>query len=310
MPTDAAARSKTTLCVKDEHLHRVLSGEDLLVLDGAMGSLLQARGLTSSGQAPDLLSITKPGAIAGVHADYVRAGSESVCSNTFGANSLKLTGDETVPEVYAAAASCARAAGARYVAGDIGPCGEILEPYGDLEEDEALKIFSEQARAAKSAGCDLIAIETMTDLAEAELAVAAARSATNLPIFATMSFEENGRTVFGATPEEAAKRLVDAGANAVGLNCSLGPEGMVDIVRRFAASAACPIIAKPNAGLPRVEAGRTIYDVSPDEFACAMERIIDAGATIVGGCCGTTPAHIEKLAGVVRARRAKYGEEA
>ncbi len=310
MSIDAAAHPKTTLCIKDAHLHRVLAGEDLLVLDGAMGSLLQARGLTGNGQAPDLLSIAKPGAIAGVHADYVRAGSEAVCSNTFGANSLKLTGDATVPEVYAAAASCARAAGARYVAGDIGPSGDILEPYGDLEEDEAFRIFAEQARAAKSAGCDLIAIETMTDLAEATCAVRAARATTNLPIFATMSFEENGRTVFGATPEEAAARLAEAGANAVGLNCSLGPESMVDIVRRFADATTLPVIAKPNAGLPRIVQGATIYDVSPDDFADAMERILDAGATIVGGCCGTTPAHIEALKHVVERRRAQQQEEA
>ena len=295
----------TNLRIKDDDLARVLAGERMLIEDGAMGTMLQAHGLAAGGAPGDLLNLTEPAGIAAIHRAYVEAGSELVITNTFGACSLKLGDAASVAEVYRAAANNVRAAGARYVAGDIGPTGELLDPYGDLEHDEAYDVFAEQARAARDAGADVIAIETMTDLAEAEIAVRAARAETDLPVFATMAFQENGRTVFGATPEQATETLVAAGANAVGLNCSLSPEAMRSVAQRFivaAREAGVPVIVKPNAGLPRVEGGETIYDVEPADFARAMADIIDDGATIVGGCCGTDERFIAALAEVVRTR--------
>lgn len=294
------------LRIPDENFAAVLAGTAKLVEDGAMGTMLQSRGLSSGGQAPDLLNLSSPDDIREVHAAYVNAGAELVITNTFGACSLKLGDAASVGDVYRAAVANARAAGARYVAGDIGPTGEMLDPYGDLEEDEAYDIFAEQARAARDAGCDLIAVETMTDLNEAKLAVSAARAETNLPIFATMAFQENGHTIFGATPEQAAETLVAAGANAIGVNCSLSPEAMRGVVQRFVTAAkplGVPIIAKPNAGLPHLKDGITIYDVDPEDFAAAMADIIDDGATIVGGCCGTDERFIKALAAIVDEKR-------
>lgn len=305
MHNQNAACDHANLSIKDDHLARVLAGKAMLVEDGAMGTMLQTRGLTAGGTAPDLLNLTHPDDITAVHAAYVQAGSEIVMTNTFGACALKLGDDASVADVYRAAAANARAAGAHYVAGDIGPTGELLDPYGDLEEDDAYELFAEQARAARDAGCDLIAIETMTDLAEATIAVRAARSETDLPIFATMAFQENGYTVFGATPEAATETLVAAGANAVGLNCSLSPETMRGVAQRFVAAArplGIPVIVKPNAGLPRMEDGETVYDVDPADFARAMEPIVEDGATIIGGCCGTDPRFIAELAQIVRKR--------
>lgn len=281
--------------VKDEHLLAVLAGTERLVEDGAMGTMLQASGLLAPGALPDLLSLSHPEAITAIHAAYVEAGAELLTTNTFRANRRQLPEGTSVAEVYAAAVGCARAAGARYVAGDIGPTGELLEPYGDLEHEEAYELFAEQARAASAAGADLVVIETMADLAEAELAVRAAREACDLPVFATMTFAAGGRTMFGASPEDAVGTLVAAGAHAVGVNCSLGPDELLPIAERMLARAACPVILKPNAGLPRMEGGQTVYDVTPEEFACAMERALEAGVTIVGGCCGTSPAFIKEL---------------
>ena len=295
----------TNLRIADDHLARVLAGEDMLVEDGAMGTMLLARGLSTGGTPCDLLNLSNPEDIAAIHRAYVEAGAELVITNTFGACPLKLGSAASTADVYRAAADNVRAAGARYVAGDIGPTGELLEPYGDLEADEAYGLFAEQARAARDANVDVIAIETMTDLAEAEIAVRAARTETDLPVFATMAFLDIGRTSFGATPEQAIETLVAAGASAVGLNCSLSPEAIRPVAQRFIAAAQAagvPVIVKPNAGLPRVEDSGAVYDVEPADFARAMADIIDDGATIVGGCCGTDERFIAALAEVVRSR--------
>ncbi len=297
------------LTIKDEHLARGLRGEDILMLDGAMGTQLWARGLATAGELPDLLNISRPEEIIAVHADYVAAGAEIITSNTFGANAHKLGNRATVQEVYSAAVSCARAAGARYVGGNIGPTGTLLEPMGTMTFEEAYDIFAEQVEAAQKAGCDIILIETMGDLREAKAALLAARECSTLPVLVTMTFGEDGRTFLGTPPEVAATMLSSMGAHLVGLNCSLGPDELLDVARIMASHARCPLVVRPNAGMPRVEDGQTVYDVAPQEFAHSMRAMLDVGAGVVGGCCGTGPDHIAELRNVVDSYKAPIARD-
>lgn len=291
------------LTVTDAHLAEALAGRTYLLFDGGMGTLVQAAGLHTVHEVPDLLNLTHPEAIVAIQRQYVEAGADCITTNTFNTNRLKLANaGATVAEVYAAAAANARAAGAPLVAGDIGPTGALLEPLGTLTFDEAFDIFSEQARAAEAAGCDLIVVETMADLLEAKAAVLAAVESTTLPVFATMTFGEDGRTFLGTTPAIAATTLSALGASAVGLNCSLGPTELAPLVGELAPHDRALVMAQPNAGLPRIQDGETVFDVGPNEFAQAMEAILDAGATVVGGCCGTTPDHIAALRALIDAR--------
>ncbi|WP_417305710.1 homocysteine S-methyltransferase family protein, partial [Ellagibacter isourolithinifaciens] len=192
------------LAIKDEHLKRALLGQDFLVVDGAMGTQLQERGLADAGQIPELLNFSHPDDIAAIHKAYVDAGAEVITTNTFGANRLKLEGAASVEDVYRAAAECARAAGAPYIAGDVGPTGALLEPMGTMSFEEAYDLFAEQVRAVAAAGCDVVLIETMADLREAKAALLAAQENCDLPVFATMTFGEDGRTFLGTSPEVAA----------------------------------------------------------------------------------------------------------
>lgn len=291
------------LTVTDAHLAEALAGRAYLLFDGGMGTLVQAAGLHTVHAVPDLLNLTHPEAIVAIQRQYVEAGADCITTNTFSANRLKLAStDATVAEVYAAAAANAWAAGAPLVAGDIGPTGALLEPLGTLTFDEAFDIFSEQACAAEAAGCDLIVVETMADLLEAKAAVLAAVESTTLPVFATMTFGEDGRTFLGTTPAIAATTLSALGASAVGLNCSLGPTELAPLVGELAPHDRALVMAQPNAGLPRIQDGETVFDVGPNEFAQAMEAILDAGATVIGGCCGTTPDHIAALRALIDAR--------
>lgn len=291
------------LTVTDAHLAEALAGRAYLLFDGGMGTLVQAAGLHAVHEVPDLLNLTHPEAIVAIQRQYVEAGADCITTNTFNTNRLKLANaGATVAEVYAAAAANARVAGAPLVAGDIGPTGALLEPLGTLTFDEAFDIFSEQARAAEAAGCDLIVVETMADLLEAKAAVLAAVESTTLPVFATMTFGEDGRTFLGTTPAIAATTLSALGASAVGLNCSLGPTELAPLVGELAPHDRALVMAQPNAGLPRIQDGETIFDVGPNEFAQAMETILDAGATVIGGCCGTTPDHIAALRALIDAR--------
>lgn len=291
------------LTVTDAHLAEALAGRAYLLFDGGMGTLVQAAGLHTVHAVPDLLNLTHPEAIVAIQRQYVEAGADCITTNTFSANRLKLAStDATVAEVYAAAAANARAAGAPLVAGDIGPTGALLEPLGTLTFDEAFDIFSEQACAAEAAGCDLIVVETMADLLEAKAAVLAAVESTTLPVFATMTFGEDGRTFLGTTPAIAATTLSALGASAVGLNCSLGPTELAPLVGELAPYDRALVMAQPNAGLPRIQDGETVFDVGPNEFSQAMEAILDAGAMVIGGCCGTTPDHIAALRALIDAR--------
>lgn len=294
--------SPRTLRIKDDYLARALAGESFLVFDGGMGTLIQKAGLDQAAPTPDLLTLVHPDAIEAIHRAYVEAGCDVVTTNTFGANALKLEGHASVEEVFTAAIRVARSAGARYVAADIGPTGALLEPLGTMTFDEAYDLFAEQASAACAAGCDLIIIETMADLREAKAAVLAALENTDVPVFVTMTFGEDGRTFLGTTPAVAAASLSAMGVSAVGVNCSLGPDKLLPAVREMARFARCPVMVQPNAGLPHMIDGETVYDVHPADFACAMQPIIEAGASIVGGCCGTTPDFTRELVALTQGR--------
>ena len=283
-------------------LSAVLDGNEFLLFDGAMGTQLQERGL-AAGELPELLCLTNPAEVTEVHAAYVAAGADVVTTNTFGANADKLGDAASVEEVFSAAVACARAASPRYVAADIGPTGQLLAPMGPLAFDDAYELFARQVRAADVAGADLFVIETMADLAEAKAALLAVRENSDLPAFVTMTFQEDGRTFLGTTPEVAALTLSSLGAAAVGINCSLGPAEVAPLVERMLPWTSCPVMVQANAGLPRVEDGVTVFDIGADEYARAVAGMLDAGVTIVGGCCGTTPAHIAAERALLAARR-------
>lgn len=285
------AGTRRPLRIKDDHLRRVLEGKDFLVFDGAMGTQLQAHGMPA-GAIPELLCLSNPDLVTAIHRSYVEAGSEVVTCNSFGASAPKLGDACTVDELFLAAVRCAQASGARYVAADIGPTGSLLEPMGPLSFDDAYELFAEQVRAADAAGADLFIIETMADLAEAKAALLAAREYSDLPVFVTMTFDADGRTFLGTTPEAATVTLCALGADAVGINCSLGPSDVLPLIQRVCAWADCPVIAQANAGLPHTHDQDTVYDVSPADYVAAIEAMVDAGVTIVGGCCGTTPDYI------------------
>ena len=261
-----------------------------------MGTVLQQRGLPPGG-LPELLNLTEPELLGGVFREYIDAGSQVLYANTFGANRRKLarTG-RTVEEVVAAAVSIAKGAAAGtgvLTALDVGPLGELLEPMGSLPFEEAYALFREIMEAGAAAGADLIAIETMTDLAEARAALLAAKEAADLPVLVTMSFDETGRTFTGCTIPSMAHTLEGLGADAIGLNCSLGPDRLAPLLRELSENTRLPVAAKPNAGLPDPVDGH--YDMDPEAFVRAMEACVEAGATLVGGCCGTSPAYIRRL---------------
>lgn len=291
------------LRIADEHLERVLRGFDLLVEDGAIGTQLQAHGVAAGGQIPDLASIEHPDVVTLIHREYVEAGAQMVTTNSFGANALKLGGAASVEDVCSAAVACAKRSGARYVAGSIGPLGKLLEPFGDVSFDDAYDLFHQQAEALAQAGADLIAIETMTDLREAKAALLAARDACDLPVIASMTYAKNRRTMFGSSPAVVAATLSALGANVVCVNCSLGPEELLPVVEELVSAARCPVAVRPNAGMPRLVDGETVYDVTPEQFASAMEGILDAGATLIGGCCGTNPSFTRLLSQLAQRRQ-------
>ena len=274
--------------VVDARLARVLAGDDTLIFDGAMGTQLQAAGL-DAGELPELLCLSDPEKITGIHRAYVEAGSDVVTTNTFGANARKLGEAASVREVFSAAVACARAANPGYVAADIGPTGALLRPMGTLSFDEAYDLFAEQAIAATEAGADLFIVETMADLLEAKAAVLACRENSDLPVFCTMTFGEDGRTFLGTTPEVAAVTLSALGADVIGINCSLGPADVAPLVMRMMPWSRRPVMVQANAGLPSVVDGVTTYSVGVDEYCEALEPLVRAGVTVLGGCCGTTP---------------------
>ena len=275
--------------------------DKILILDGAMGTVLQQRGLPPGGK-PELLNFTDPELLRSIYREYIAAGSQILCANTFGASTPKLAGTgRTVDEVVSAAVAIAREAAAGTdvkVSLDVGPLGELLEPMGSLTFEGAYGYFQEIALAGERAGADLVSIETMTDLYEAKAALLAVKENTRLPVFVTMSFEADGRTFTGCTLSSMARTLEGLGADAIGLNCSLGPDKLAPFLAELCACTRLPVIAKPNAGLPDPVTGR--YGMGPEEFAAALLPCLEAGVTIFGGCCGTTPAHIKTMADALK----------
>ncbi len=267
-----------------------------LILDGAMGTELQKRGL-GLGERPDLLSLTQPEIVESVNRAYVEAGSDFICANTFGTNAKKLRGcGHSVGEVVAAGVAAAKRAASgtnARVLLDVGPIGELMEPAGSLRFDEAYEIYKEVCLAGACAGADALFFETMTDLYEVKAAILAAKENTALPVLVSMTFEENGRTFTGCTVESLALVAEGLGADAVGINCSLGPLEIYPLAERLCAATNLPVLIKPNAGLPDPATGQ--YNVSPRQFCEGMARYKELGVSAVGGCCGTTPEYIALL---------------
>lgn len=279
----------------------LMQDHDFLILDGGMGTMLQAQGLPLGG-IPEVWNLEHPEIITAVHRAYAEAGADVVYANTFGCNRLKMarTG-HSVQELTEAAIRCAKASGAQYTALDIGPIGQMLEPTGTLRFEEAYDMFREQIEAGRDA--DLIVFETMSDLAEVRAGVLAARDfGGGKPIFVTMSFEENGRTFTGCPVSAMAVTLEGLGADAIGVNCSLGPEELVPIVEELCRWTTLPVIVKPNAGLP--DPVTNAYSFTAKRFAESMQRFTEMGAVIFGGCCGTTPEHIAALSGMLKTQNA------
>ena len=266
-----------------------------VLLDGGMGTMLQARGLPV-GATPELVALEHPDWLRDIHTAYLDAGSQIIYANTFGANREKLerTG-RSVEEIVTAAVTVAKeaASGRGLVALDIGPCGQLLEPTGMLGFEDAVDLFAQVVRAGVKAGADLIAIETMTDLQEARAALLAAKENSNLPVLVTMTYEASGRTFLGCSPAAAALTLEGLGADAVGVNCSLGPREMPHLVEELLKWTNLPIVLKPNAGLPHPDGSG--YDITPLEFAQSLAALAELGVKVFGGCCGTTPEYIALL---------------
>lgn len=278
-------------------IREVFDRKRFVFLDGGMGTQLQARGL-QPGQKPELAALEMPDVLTAIHTDYANAGADILLANTFGANAKKLAGcGHTVEDVVTASIACARKAAdttGALVALDIGPLGELLVPAGTLSFEDAYAEFAQVIRAGTAAGADLVFLETMTDLYELKAAILAAKENCTLPIFTSMSFESRGRTFTGCTVESYAVTAAGLGADAVGINCSLGPKEILPFAQRLCRSVptGVPVFVKPNAGLPNPDGS---YNLDPDGFAAEMKEYAAIGVSMVGGCCGTTPAFIAKL---------------
>ena len=288
--------------------------KDLFLLDGAMGTQLIARGI-EVGKCNDYLNVESPDVVSDIHRSYFEAGSDAVLTNTFGANKYALGRHrlaEEAAKINSAGARIARRAGGqdKYVLGDIGPSGDFLEPLGSLKPEELNRAFAEQAKALLDGGVDGFIIETMTALDEVTIAIEAVKSVSGgVPVLASMSFDRAGddfKTMMGVSVEAAAAKIVTLGVDAVGFNCgTVSLDEYVELAEKFvsavrALSADVIVYAEPNAGKPELVEGQAVYKVSPEDFAVAAKKIHSAGVNIIGGCCGTGPAHIKALAKKLR----------
>ena len=274
--------------------------ENILILDGGMGTLLQKRGLCV-GEKPELRNISHPDVIEKIHRDYLDSGSNVICTNTFGANLLKFSEGE-LEAVISSAVENARLAiknskskQKKWVALDVGPTGRMLKPLGDLDFEDAVSIFSKTISLGVKCGVDLIFIETMSDSYETKAALLAAKECTTLPVFVCNAYGGDGKMMTGADPLSMVALLEGMGADAIGVNCSFGPNALREVVLEYLKYSSLPVILKPNAGLPRIENGNTVYDLSVDEFACEVLSMARQGVRAIGGCCGTTPKYISAL---------------
>ena len=274
--------------------------DNFLYLDGGMGTLLQKEELLP-GEMPERWNITHPEIITNIHRDYFDAGSNVVNTNTFGANLLKFSPDE-LEEIIKAAVENAKKAmeestspQPKWIALDIGPSGRMLAPYGDFQFEDAVKTFAETVKLGVKYGVDLVVIETMNDSYETKAALLAVKENCNLPVFVSNAYGEDGKLMTGASPSAMVAMLEGMGADAIGINCSLGPKALTKICEEYLEKASLPVILKPNAGLPKAVDGKTVYDVLPDEFAEDVAKLMEKGVRIAGGCCGTTPEYIAEL---------------
>ena len=271
--------------------------------DGGMGSLLQAKGL-QKGEAPDMWNIQHPDKVLAVHQAYAAAGSDYITTNTFGANRLRFENTEAIVK---AGVELARSVGKK-VALDLGPTGKLLKPMGELDFEEAVDIYAEVVRYGKS-GADAVIIETISDTYEMKAALLAAKENSDLPVFASFIFDESGRLLTGADVKTAAVLAESMGADVIGVNCGFGPKQFIHLVKELRKYSSLPILAQPNAGLPESINGKTVYNLSVEEYAAAMREIAALGVSYLGGCCGTTPAHIKASIEACRDIPAVHNEE-
>ncbi|TDS32403.1 homocysteine S-methyltransferase family protein [Halanaerobium congolense] len=288
-------------------------GKEVILFDGAMGTVLQQRGL-KAGDVPEKLNIEKSKEIIDIHKSYLKAGAEILTTNTFGANALKMEEiDYSVEEVISAAVENARKAVVESgieaaVALDMGPLGELLEPMGSLTFDEAYNLYQQQVLVGVEAGADLIHIETIADLYEARAAVLAAKENSNLPVFCTLTFEEDGRTFTGGSIRSMISVLEGLGVDGIGLNCSLGPEKLEPLVEEVLQYSKLPVILQANAGLPVMENGETVFKISPAEYFKPLARLYEKGLAVIGGCCGTNEEFISLIAENLKNKKVKERE--
>lgn len=266
-----------------------------LYFDGGMGTMLQKSGLKAGG-LPEVYNIEHPDIVLNIHREYVNAGADVITANTFQASELKIASSKySVEEIITAGVNLAKQSGAKYTALDIGPLGQLMEPMGTMTFDVAYEMFKRQIIAGTKAGADIVLLETMSDLLEVKAAVLAVRENTDLPVFVTMTFQEDGRTFVGTDPKSAAITLSGLRVDALGVNCSLGPVELMPVIEELIKYSRVPVMVQPNAGLPSIENGSTVYSITAEEFSdCAVE-IAEKGAAILGGCCGTTPEFIKKI---------------
>ncbi|MCD4775211.1 MAG: homocysteine S-methyltransferase family protein [Candidatus Aegiribacteria sp.] len=283
-------------------LERLNNGE-ILVADGAMGTMLFERGL-KSGECPERMNLTRIDILEDIAILYLKAGADIIQTNTFGGSPLKLASyslEDKAPLINRNAVSVVKKVveGKAYVSASCGPCGKILKPYGDTDPEVIFDSFEIQMQAFAEAGCDVICIETMMDLREALLALKAAKTkAPGIPVMATMTYDSTPRgffTIMGDTIEKAVKILEEAGADVIGSNCGNGIENMIRIAREYRKHTTLPIIIQSNAGLPLIENGELVYPETPEFMAEKSKELVDAGVSIIGGCCGTTPEHIRAI---------------
>jgi 5-methyltetrahydrofolate--homocysteine methyltransferase len=300
-------------------LQSLFDQSEVILADGAMGTMLFASGLQHGG-SPELWNVEHPERVAAVHRAYLEAGSRLLLTNTFGGNRMRLTlhGLEgRVAELNRAAAVNLRevvaASGVTaLVAGDIGPSGGVMAPYGEMAYEDAVAAFTEQAAALVEGGVDLVWIETMADLEEVRAAVEGVRQASQeIPLLTSMTFDTRGRTMMGVTPEQAVQALVSFGAQAVGGNCGNGTEEIIGVIQKMhAADPGATLIAKANAGIPRLVNRQPVYPASPADMAEYALKAYDAGARIIGACCGSTPQHIQAIAAALAAATAGHRQAA
>ncbi|EDM98824.1 putative 5-methyltetrahydrofolate--homocysteine methyltransferase [Pseudoflavonifractor capillosus ATCC 29799] len=283
-------------------------GRERLFFDGGTGTLLQAQGL-KGGELPETWNLRYPERIQAVHKAYLEAGSHVICTNTFGANALNFPdgGEWDLDELVRAAVDNAKKARAEagrendaYIALDLGPTGRLLRPMGDLDFEDAVALFARVVRVGAQAGADLVLIETMSDGYEAKAAVLAAKENSDLPVVVTTVYDENGKMLTGGTIASTVALLEGLRVDALGVNCGMGPEQMLPLAEELVKLASVPVVVNPNAGLPRREGDKTVFDVDPERFAAVMERIAKLGVWGLGGCCGTTPDHIRALTAACR----------